>query len=77
MEYAISPFAKVGLLSKRETTRHPPIYKRNNAKAINTCVNGSVEGVTIAEMVVEITIAYFQNPNITSAENMPKIPKKI
>ena len=56
---------------------NPEKYNTNIAEDNNNCVNGSVEGVNIAPIIVEINITYRQAPNICLGETIFNNPIKI
>jgi len=57
------------------TNPEPPKYKLNKATDNKICVIGSVDGVITAATIVQITITYFQAPNICSPVTIPNSPK--
>ena len=59
------------------TTPEPPKYKLNNALDNIIWVTGSVDGVIMAEIIVQITVTYFQPDNIFSPLTIPDNPKII
>ena len=59
----------------KTTAPEPPKYKANKANDIKICVTGSVDGVKIADTIVQITITYLHAESIRLPETIPKIPR--
>ena len=55
----------------------PKRYSNKIADESNNCVSGSVEGVKIAPIIVEIRIIYLQEFNICFTDTTFRKPNKI
>ena len=59
---------------RKITNPEPPKYKLNKAVESKIWVTGSVEGVIIAAIIVQITITYFHAANIFLPVTIPNNP---
>ena len=60
---------------RRITKLEPPRYKLIKAEESRICVKGSVDGVIIAAINVQITITYFHADNIFFPVTIPNNPR--